>query len=249
MSSVCQELAHSSVTYSFPRRRQSILSSEGIPLTMQIGMVGSDGIILASDTQVTHTPEKLKDGQVGRAVRYHTNCSKIQTNGEIAVSYARDMKSGENVANAILSSFTADNPEEAIERIAASIPENNRYDVQGLIANPPFQLFRFQLTIIDGVWTATCVPSLGFDFAGDMTNAAIYWAARYYDELFSVEQLLPLAAYMITCSHHLNTAGVGGLEIVVCDSSGIHPVPRERILELRRQANDIDKQIRQMLIS
>jgi hypothetical protein len=172
---------------------------------MQVGMVVSDGIILASDTQATHTPEKLKDGQVGRAVRYHTNSSKIRAGSEIVVSYAQDVKTGNDVANAILSTFTADAPQEALERIASSIPDDNRNPVQGLIAASPFQLFRFQLAKIDGVWTATCEASLGLDYSGDMTNAAIYWAERYYDQLLTVEQLLPLAAYMITCSHHLNT--------------------------------------------
>jgi hypothetical protein len=206
-------------------------------------MVASDGIILASDTQATHTPEKLKNGLVGRAVRYHTNCSKIRTGSEIVVSYAQDVKTGDDVANAILSTFTADAPQEALERIASSIPEDNRNPVQGLIAASPFQLFRFQLAKIDEVWAATCEASVGVDYSGDMTNAAIYWAERYYDELLTVEQLLPLAAYMITCSHHLNTAGIGGLEIVTSDSSGIHRVSPERILELRRQANETDKQV------
>lgn len=155
-------------------------------MTMQIGMIASDGIILASDTQVTRTPDKLKDGQVGRAVRYHTNRSKMRTGSEIAVSYAQDMKTGDDVANAILSTFTADDPQVAIEQIAASIPEDNRNPVQGLIAVPPLQLFRFQLAKIDEVWTATCEASIGFDFAGDMTNAAMYWAERYYDELLKM---------------------------------------------------------------
>jgi hypothetical protein len=214
---------------------------------MQIGMLASDGIILASDTQATRTPEKLKDGQVGRAVRYHTNCSKIRTGSEIAVSYAQDVKTGDDVANAILSTFTADDPQGAIDQIAASIPEDDRNPVQGLIAAPPSQLFRFQLAKIDELWTATCEASIGLDYAGDMTNAAIYWAERYYDDSLAVEQLLPLAAYMITCSHHLNTAGVGGLEIVTCDSSGIQRVSRERLLEFRRRANETDKQVAQAL--
>lgn len=214
-------------------------------MTMQIGMIASDGIILASDTQATRTPEKLKDSQVGRAVRYHTNCSKIRAGSEIAVSYAQDVKTGDDVANRILSTFTADDAQEAIERIAVSIPEDNRNPVQGLIAAPPFRLFRFQLAKIDEVWTATCEASIGLDYAGDITNAPIYWAERYYDELLTMEQLLPLAAYMITCSHHLNTAGIGGLEVVTCDASGIQRLSRERIQELRRQANETDKQVMQ----
>lgn len=50
---------------------------------------------------------------------------------------------------------------------------------------------------------------------------------------------------MITCSHYLNTAGIGGLEIVTCDSSEIRHFSRERILELRQRAEETDKRIRQ----
>ncbi len=228
-------------------KRQSIFSQEGIPLTMQVGMLACDGIIIASDTQATHLPKQLSEGQVGQAIRYHTSHTKIKTGTEMFVSYAQDMKTGESVANAILSSFTSNDPQEAIERISASIPEKERHNVQGLIAVPPYQLFRFQLAVIDGEWTPTCTPVLGIDFAGDMTNAAIYWCSRYHDETITVEQLLPLAAYMISCSHHMNTAGIGGLEIVTCDTTGINYVSRERILELRRKANEIDKDIRQMI--
>src|SRR5271170_839047 len=95
---------------SLQRRRQSILNSEGIPMTMQVGMVAADGIVLASDTQWTHTPEKLLYQHVGRAVRYHTNCSKIKMSNGMAVSYALDKRTAEDTAGVILTTFDANDP-------------------------------------------------------------------------------------------------------------------------------------------
>ena len=98
----------------------------------------------------------------------------------------------------------------------------------------------------DGQWIAFCDPSFQFDHTGDMANPSMVWIQRYYDELLTVKQLIPLAAYTIRCAHELNTAGIGGLEIVTCDSSGINFVPRPRILELRRTANEFGKENRRI---
>jgi hypothetical protein len=67
------------------------------------------------------------------------------------------------VVSTIVSAFIADDPQDAIERITASFPESNSNPVQGLIVIPPFQPSRFQLAMIDDVWTAACTTALGLD--------------------------------------------------------------------------------------
>jgi hypothetical protein len=99
----------------------------------------------------------------------------------------------------------------------------------------------------DGQWTPFCEPSDGFDIAGDMATPAIFWIHRFYQPWFTVEQLIPLAAHMIMASHHLNTAGIGGLEIVVCRAGGNEFLPREETIKLQRTAWDRDKAIERMI--
>jgi hypothetical protein len=89
--------------------------------------------------------------------------------------------------------------------------------------------------------------TFGYDVAGDVTNAAIYWAERY-PEILTVEQLIPLAAHLIVSSHHLNTAGIGGLEIVRCDASGIRQLSLESTRELVQKANEWDGTIRDLFL-
>jgi hypothetical protein len=121
---------------------------------MQIGMVGSDGTVLASDTQWTRNIETLVNGHhVGRVIRSWTNRSKIKTNGNMVVSCALDKKTADSTAEAILLRFDGNTPESSIQEIAESIPERDRWDAQGLIVIPPFQLYRYQLAMQDGQWT------------------------------------------------------------------------------------------------
>jgi hypothetical protein len=215
---------------------------------MQIGMVGSDGTVLASDTQWTRNIETLVNGQhIGRVIRAWTNHSKIKTNGNMVVSCALDRKVADSTAEAILLRFEGNTPESSIQEIGESIPEKDRWDAQGLIVIPPFQLYRYQLAVQDGQWTPFCEPSDGFDIAGDMATPAIFWIHRFYQPWFTVEQLIPLAAHMIMASHHLNTAGIGGLEIVVCRAGGNEFLPREETIKLQKTAWDRDKAIERMI--
>jgi hypothetical protein len=241
---------------SFSAQRRSILNSEGIPMTMQIGMVGSDGIVLASDTRWTKEPAKPKSEDItGRAVRYGTNGTKIKvTEGkEIAVSYAADKQSSGFVAEEIIAKLTVENapdPIIAVQEIFNANASRRWHHVQGFIVltHPAVQLFRFEIARNNRKWSAICEPvTFGYDVAGDVTNAAIYWAERY-PEILTVEQLIPLAAHLIVSSHHLNTAGIGGLEIVRCDASGIRQLSLESTRELVQKANEWDGTIRDLFL-
>ena len=215
---------------------------------MQIGMVGSDGIVLASDTQWTRNLETTIDGRrIGRVIRSWTNRSKIKTNGQMVVSCALDKKTADSIAEAILVRFDGNDPEGSIEEISNGIPGSERWDAQGLIVIPPFQLFRFQLAKQDGEWTPFCEESSGFDIAGDMGTPAIFWIHRFYEPWYTVEQLTPLAAHMIMASHHLNNAGIGGLEIVLCRAGGNEFLPREETVKLQKAGSDRDRAIGQMI--
>jgi hypothetical protein len=80
-----------------------------------------------------------------------------------------------------------------------------------------------------------------------MATPAIFWIHRFYQPWFTVEQLIPLAAHMIMASHHLNTAGIGGLEIVVCRAGENEFLPREETIKLQKTAWDRDKAIERMI--
>src|ERR1700687_5047731 len=67
------------------------------PMTMQVGMVGSDGIILASDTKIWAQPPGL-----GRTITAGLSKIKISESAKIAVLSAGDMSASSRVADAII---------------------------------------------------------------------------------------------------------------------------------------------------
>src|SRR5262249_5822525 len=73
---------------------------EELPMTMQVGMVGTDGIVLASDTKwVEHT--------LGAARNiYDKTKIKISDERGIAISYARNMETAGPVADSIIAELT-----------------------------------------------------------------------------------------------------------------------------------------------
>src|SRR5580700_9478346 len=115
---------------------------EELPMTMQVGMVGADGVLIASDTQWTNTP-RLEMNQLWLGARGRYNAKKIIISHErgIAISSARSMETAGAVAHKILSDLKDEEftyPQFPIEHIGedvlASVIRQDRSDAQCLIA-------------------------------------------------------------------------------------------------------------------
>ena len=231
-------------------------------MTMQVGLVGMGGIVLASDTRITTEPAGMKVNDIGHAIRCASVSSKIvlNDNGSRAISCAVDAESARLVAQHIISDLTeeeagnADLIPDAIVRIAETVLSQERRQVQCLIlmADHGGLLFRLQYGQTDpknpnSDWAAECSQCLDRGFAGDVTNPSIYWAERYHSEFISVRQLVPLAAQLIISAHHLNNGFVDGLELVLYEDSKIVAIPVDQVAELSRKAKELDRTIGNMV--
>lgn len=187
-------------------------------MTMQVGMVGSDGIILASDTKI-YAPAPRLD------LTITTGISKIRVDvdAEIAILCAGNMKASLCVADAIIASRLEGNGsvESKICQIAAS--ELEKY-------NPTGCEFLVYLSGALYVYssaqdTVFCQRVATYAFCGHSTNAAIFWANRFFTpsppRMRTCEELIPLAAQIIVDGGVLNSGAIGGLEIVRCTTAGI----------------------------
>jgi hypothetical protein len=226
---------------------------EELPMTMQVGMVGADGVLIASDTQWTNTP-RLEMNQLWLGARGRYNAKKI------IISHERGMETAGAVAHKILSDLKDEEftyPQFPIEHIGedvlASVIRQDRSDAQCLIAivRPEPQLFLFQFGMINNKYGSVCQKMESYSIAGDNLNAAIFWAERYYPRRpkLPIKQLIPLAAHLVVCAERLNSATISGLEIVLCDSSGIHRLSDASIEELESAARERDKSIGESLLS
>jgi len=73
-----------------------------------------------------------------------------------------------------------------------------------------------------------------------------FWAERYYQRR-PIRELLPLASFLIVAAAKLNTAMIGGLEIVLCDAFGLHRLPDASIRDLESRVNRLDETIQASL--
>jgi 20S proteasome alpha/beta subunit len=214
------------------------------PMTMQIGMVGTDGVILAGDTRCTRWP---LIGGVGARHSYSASKIVLSEDGRIAVSVARDMAAGNRISEAIISSLANEEPQNRERRLVEiGGTEARGHDVECIVAlaEPDPKLYFLQCT---NSGQDVIGPRIGsFVHAGDTVNAATFWAMRYYKPL-PVNQLARLAAHLVIVAGELNSATINGLEIVICGESGIRRLPEDEIRNLETDARRWDKEIGQLI--
>ena len=181
-------------------------------MTMQVGMIGSDGIVLASDTRWLRSLVRCE------MRTWHTSGGykiKLSTDQKIAISYAQDMCEGDRIAShllIVLENIDIHTREQKLRDVALTIPDNLAVECFVAFVDPEPSLFLIQhpkdstLPIIQIV--------LEKAFAGDTLNPAVYWAERYYRGL-PVDKLKHLAAHVIGEAGRLNPTLISGLDIVI----------------------------------
>jgi hypothetical protein len=230
-------------------------------MTMQVGMVGTDGVLIASDTRWTNTPIlRINQPWLGARGGYNANKIIISHERGMAISSARAMETAGTVAHKIISGLKDEDFEYPIipierigETVLASTVRQERNDAQCLVAlvRPSPQLLLFQFGHINNEYDSICQQMKSYAIAGDNLNAAIFWAERYYprEPKLPIQQLIPLAAHLVVCAERLNSATISGLEIVLCDLSGIHRLSDSSIEQLESRARENDVSIGRTLLN
>lgn len=224
---------------------------EEIPMTLQVGMVGTDGVLIAGDTRWTEESGSLVDPW---------DATKLVVDHErgIAVSRSGKMLIAKRLADAIIADKNQDwlneiGGKQKLEAAALSSAQGDNQHCQCLAAfiRPTVKLYRFQTVMIGKEWGLVFDEMLSIAFAGDVKNSAKFWAERYYPRhpRVPVRQLVPLAAHLITAAHYLNTRGIDGLEMMLCDENGLHSLSDKSIKELELRSAQREERIRESLLS
>ena len=204
-------------------------------MTMQVGMLGTDGVILAGDTRLNRSPPS---GVQAPWMNYGGPKIRISDSGRVAVSCAHDMQTANDVADAIFANLThGDHASCEREIKELGIAAARGRDVECIVAfsDPLPSLYLFQYITNDaGVHSHSqriigCVP------AGDTRNPAVFWGMNYYT-LLPVNQLKNLAACMVVAAGELNTSIIGGFELVFCTRDGCTRLSQESARELQIRA-------------
>jgi 20S proteasome alpha/beta subunit len=227
----------------------SSLEDEEFPMTLQVGFVGTDGIVLASDTKYGETRD-------GAGIRRTKNRTKIlmDTDRRIVVSSARNMNVSEKVARTLIDEINAEewsSPEWRIKTIAEkamqSMPIYAR-DVNCLVVSPSRRVFElFTRRQDNGADEAECEAAMDKAVAGDTFHPALFWMERYYQPRQRLRVLVPLAAHVINVANKISPDKIEGLEIVVCDDSGIRRLSPDYIRGLQSMSDGLDEHCRSTL--
>jgi hypothetical protein len=214
-------------------------------MTMQVGMLGTDGVLLGGDTRLVRKP---LSGIEGPWKGYDGPKIRISDSRRVAVSCAHDMQTANDVADAIFSKMTRGDElgtERQIKEIAIAAAQGR--DIECLIAfsDPLPCLYLFQYVNagldIECQRIITCVPS------GDTRNPAVFWGMRYY-KMLPLDQLKNLAACLVVAAGALNNGLIGGFEIVFCTKDGCHRLSDDSAHDLKSSAKDKIKRIGEFIL-
>lgn len=186
-------------------------------MTIQIGLRGTDGLVLAGDRMWHSDP-----GRIWR--RWFASKMNPSEDGRTLIACARNMNVAQSAAIRILSEITGCDAGLRGKRlldigenvaIESHNPEqNNKFDAECLVAFS--DTCSFSLLRISGDGKANCYQGLNPTTAGDATNPSLFWYERYYDRSLTVEQLVPLAARVVVDAGKMSNGNIGGLEIATC---------------------------------
>jgi hypothetical protein len=232
---------------------------------MQVGMIGSNGIVLASDTLQWANP--LADSVPSRArvstwMNHTMSKIKISDDRKIAISCSGSLKEAYPLADAIIAGLSEDcrqYPEGRIQEITrtfvASQPRWRGVQCLILLSEPQPALYLLECLpdeLTNKAQSPQCCAVPMYAFAGDALNGAIFWAMRYYRDLpparRSICCLKRLAAQIVADAGALNSASVGGLELVYCDESGVHSLTSAENSSCLREAQEYSNNILDLII-
>ncbi len=212
---------------------------------MQVGMLASNGLVLASDTKCSRDSLMLD----GLTADDDYGCSKIRIHdsGRMAVTCARDMIAANKLAETLFTELRPEcweNPERYIREIGRNTMTaiDPNLDIECLIglSTHPASLFKFQYA--RGGKDILSDRILTYAHTGHALNAAIFWSLRHYT-IRPVRNLVTLASVLIADAAAINSARIGGLEVVYGDFNGFHRYTLEENRKLESEAKRLSKKV------
>lgn len=233
------------------------LIEDDLPMTMQVGMVGSNGIVLASDRR--WNMRAALSGRSWGTGEHGLSSTKIKIDEVlgVAVCCAADMIPATTLADNILAAvkergiddLSTTAKDVASMRIPNPEASNPPHCLLVLKGTPPRLFDLFYISSGDGKVVPQCLEVDDVGIAGHTTNAALYWAQRYLKIIpkLPIERLIPLAAHLVVSAGFINPGGISGLEMIYCDATGFHRLSKDENRELESKAEEWDKRIGEMI--
>jgi len=250
--------------HDIPRSRCSLLPGRGLPdpeevqVTFQLTMVGSDGILLASDTQVTeigtnsyretHSTYKIEIHEQEEVTYCCSGGDLALTAAEGILSNLRARQADKVLTDAGLKELLRESGNEALEATPIIIGWGCQHNTGTVLLVIPIGnvLTSWVLYVQhdNNPERRRCSVERVLTHArsGDTANSAIFFVQKYFPghPKLPLRRLLPLAAHAVLMAGKLNPAGVSGLDIVLCTRTGFRRLEEDEINKLVDQSIALD---------
>jgi hypothetical protein len=215
-------------------------------MTLQVGLVGSDGIVLASDRQINNQNER------GGWQRYQS--SKLHVTDTIACCWAGatlSERAAQNISESKVawSNITDAKRNEAVEQCFSLAKEKRPNEVglnnQIFLACRDF-LASYELGSDGRVWWHSVKA---YKIHGNMRTTVSYLLDNYYAESLPMSKLIILASHAVCMGERESRQDVSGLEVAIIPN-GAKPyrLGDEREMELARISKHVDNSSNELLL-
>ena len=235
--------------------------SEGA-VTFQIGAVGSDGVILASDRSIQKRAGLYRTSAETEKI---TLCDDVPLafccNGDDLAQFAGNLiaekiRSAPNRPNSAveLQDLLEQCAQEAlVSEFRKSFYEDLHGGVVTLTYEFPKRVTLWQMEARD-LKDRNQPHATKWDTkitAGDWSTSAVYFLERFYPNssaLLTTSELVGLCAHCILAAGNLAPDRIHGLEIAVCKKDEWRKLPEDRIQELKEIFGEVDDYTRKKLL-
>lgn len=226
-------------------------------MTMQVGMLGTDGIVLAGDrlNHFTHSQDGHFTSEDGDFTDVMTDdlIPKIITSETLAIAWS-GLDLAKEVAMRIIenpAALASPDRNVRIRAIAREVYEASdagsspgRKDSELVIASTLDLKHLYSLTMRPG---QSDLSERNRVMAGHKANSAAFFLQRYYRRT-CVSNLKLLAAHIILSAIQVSRGYLEGLEIVTCTAEGIKSLPTDEIANLTASSEAIDQAAEKALL-
>lgn len=233
------------------------LPLEETPVTLQLAILGSDGVVIATDRQGM---QPAKDSGGVDTVESEDAKVLFSSDGSIAALCSGTLYRSHFYCEIIEAARSDWDDPPALQNHLDSWWNEQRTDPTAGTSESNLVLVNAESKTAFTIrfQRDRCIlrPKEEWDLQnglrnGHIANASYFFLKRYLpaDEPIPVNSLLRLVAHYILMGHKINPHGIGGLAIFVSvDGNPFQKIPNETIKSLSAESSDLDKQIAEALL-
>lgn len=214
---------------------------EDFPMTFQIGLVGADGVLLASDLLYAS-----RDEITGVWTTFKAGKIEITPDGKLAYCCA-----GGAWSDSVIKAFLGTKIHPIRDNLILS--GQLTWQHAGKERENPF--WKGSILLVERgegaitLWhmnsnlPVNALRILDKKTQGDDGNVAQFFLERYFKGGQNIKQLVPLAAFSVLMANKINPSGIDGLEMLLCTTSGFSVVGAEELTQNKETFERLDSDI------